>query len=132
MDSANKRRSGWIIVFLMGFAGVGNLVAGALLLFAIGSLNIPNRISALSSLIESLDPSLVTTPELRGQMSNLKTGVVEELNFLHDYSRYLNVIPSYLILQGIIFLAISLAIYFIIANKEKGKPSIRPVGRRLT
>ena len=120
MNSANKRRIAWIIVFLMGFAGVGNLVAGAWLLFAIGSLNIPNRISALSSLIESLDPSLVTTPELRGQISNLKTGVAEELNFLQDYSRYLNVIPSYLILQGIIFMAISLAIYFIIANKEKG------------
>ena len=104
----------------MSLVGVGHLLAGGLLLSAIGSLNMLDRTSSFSSLIESLDPSLVTTPELRSQISNIKTGVIEELNLLHDYSQYLNVIPSYLILQGIIFMALSLAFYFLVAKKENG------------
>jgi hypothetical protein len=120
LNSASKRRTGWIIAFLMGLVGFGHLVAGGWMLFAFGSLNVPERASAFSSLIKSLDPSLVTTPELRSQISNIKTGVVEELNLLHDISQYLNVIPSYLILQGIIFMALSLAFYFLVAKKEKG------------
>jgi len=89
-----------MIIFLSSLAGGGNLFAGAWLLFTIDSLNLPERISASSSLIDSLDSSFMTGPELRGQMSNLKAGVVEELNFLRDYSQYLLVIPLYLILQG--------------------------------
>jgi hypothetical protein len=47
----------------------------------------PDRISALSSVIDSFDPSQVGTTELRDQILNLKTTVIEELNLFHDYSR---------------------------------------------
>lgn len=102
----------------MGLNGVGNIALGVWSLFAIESLNITEKISTLNSLIDSIDPSLVGSPTLRDQISSLKTAVVEELNVLFVHSRNLNVIPAYLILQGIIFVAISLAIYFIIPKKE--------------
>jgi len=120
LNSANNRRAALVIVFLVGLIGVGNLVVGVWSLSAITSLNIPDRISALDSVIDSLDPSPVGTPDLRDQISNLKTAVIEELNFFHDYSRQLNVIPAYLIVQGIIFMAISSAIYFMIPKRKKG------------
>lgn len=120
MSSSRKRRVVLVIALLVGLIGAGNLVVGAWSLFTINSLNIPDRISALNSVIDSLDPSTVKTPELREQISNLKESVVEELNFLLDYSRQLNVIPAYLIVQGIFFVAISSAIYFMVPKEEKG------------
>ena len=106
--------------FLVGLIGVGNPIVGVWSLSALNSLNIPDRISALSSVIEKLDPSPVEIPELRDQISNLKTAVIEEVNFFHDYSQQLNVIPTYLISQRIIFIATSSAIYFMIPKREKG------------
>jgi hypothetical protein len=120
LNSANNRRVALVIVFLVGLIGAGNLVAGVWSLSTINSLNIPNRISALSSATDSLDPTPVETPELRDQISDLKTAIMEELNFLHDYSQQLNLIPAYLILQGIMFMATSSAMYFMIPKREKG------------
>lgn len=115
---ANKRRVALIIASLVGLNGVGNIAVGAWSFFIIDSLNITDRVSALNSLIDSVDPSLVGSPTLRDQVSSLKTAVVEELNDFLVNSRNFNVIPAFLILQGIIFVAISLAIYFIIPKKE--------------
>lgn len=118
MNSANKRRVALMIAFLVGLIGIGNIAVGVWSFFTIESLNITDRISALNSLIDSLDPSLVGSPTLRDQIASLKTTVVEELNVFIIHSRNLNVVPIYLILQGIIFVAISLGIYFIIPKKE--------------
>ncbi len=118
MNSANKRRVALMIASLVGLIGIGNIAVGVWSFFTIESLNITDRISALNSLIDSLDPSLVGSPTLRDQIASLKTTVVEELNVFIIHSRNLNVVPIYLILQGIIFVAISLGIYFIIPKKE--------------
>ena len=70
-------------------------------------------------MIDSIDPSYVGAPELKDQISNLKTAIIEELNFFFGYSPQLNAIPAYLIVQGIIFVAVSSAIYFMIPKEEK-------------
>ncbi|TRZ49350.1 MAG: hypothetical protein D4S01_08765 [Dehalococcoidia bacterium] len=95
----DRRRVAWLIVFLVGLIGVGNLVVGTWSLLAINSLNIPDRISDLNSVIDSIDPSYVGAPELKDQISNLKTAIIEELNFFFGYSQQLNAIPAYLIAQ---------------------------------
>jgi hypothetical protein len=117
--NSNNRRVAWLIVFLVGLIGVGNLVVGVWSLLAISSLNMPHKISDLNSVIDSIDPSYVGAPELKDQISNLKTTVIEELSLFHDYSKQLNLMPAHFILQGIIFMAVSSAIYFIIPKSEK-------------
>lgn len=106
-----------IIAVLVGLIGITNLVIGALSLLAIDSFNVPGRASALRGVIDSIDPNLVTTEQLQTQVANLKTTATQVLSVLLNYSGYLNVIPAYLILQGIIFLAISMAIYFVIPKE---------------
>ena len=118
-----KRRVVLTIAFLIGLMGAGNLVVGAWSLFTIHSLNLPDRISSLNSVIDSFDPSMVKTLELQDPLSNLKNSVVEELNFLFDYSQMLNAIPVYLIAYGILFVAISSAIYFIVKEEKGSKES---------
>ncbi len=115
---ANKRRIALIIASLVGLNGVGNIALGVWSFLEIDSLNITNRVTALNSMIDSLDPSLVAAPALRDQLLTLKTAVVEELNVFLAHNQNFNVIPAFLIFQGIIFVAISLAIYLIIPKKE--------------
>jgi len=86
---------------------------------AIYSMNIPGRTSALRWVIDSIDPNLVTAGPLQTQVANLKTTATGMLNVFLNYTGYLNVIPAYLILQGIFFLGVSIAIYFVIPKEEK-------------
>jgi len=116
--SPNKRRGASIIALLVGLTGITNLVVGAWLLLTIYSLDIPGRASTLGEVIDSIDPNLVGAEQLRSQVADLKTTAVAVLNFFLGYSSHLNVIPAYLILQGIIFLAVSIAIYFVIPRKK--------------
>lgn len=118
LNMANKRRIALIIASLVGLNGGGNIALGVWSFLEIDSLNIADRVSALNSLIDSLDPSLVGTPTLSDQISSLKTTVLEELNVLRVHSQNFNVIPAFLVFQGIIFVAISLSIYLIIPKKE--------------
>jgi len=119
LNPPNKRRVALIIAVSVGLTGITNLVVGAWSLFTIYSLNISGRASTLRSVIDSIDPNLVGAQQLSSQVANLKTTAVQVLSFLLGYSGHLNVIPAYLILQGIIFVAISIAIYFVIPKKEK-------------
>ena len=80
-------------------------------------MNVPGRASALRWTIDSIDPNLVTAGPLQTQVANLKATATGVLDVLLSYSGYLNVIPAYLILQGIIFLAVSIAIYFVIPKE---------------
>jgi len=118
LNMANKRRIALIIASLVGLNGGGNIALGVWSFLEIDSLNITNRVTALNSMIDSLDPSLVAAPTLRDQLLTLKTAVVEELNVFLVHSQNFNVIPAFLVFQGIIFVAISLAIYLIIPEKE--------------
>ena len=118
MYSPNKRRGASIIALLVGLTGITNLVVGAWLLLTIYSLDIPGRASTLGEVIDSINPNLVTAGPLQTQVADLKTTAVAVLNFFLGYSAHLNAIPAYLILQGIIFLAISIAIYFVIPRKK--------------
>lgn len=119
LNLMKKRRVVLTIAFLIGLMGAGNLIIGAWSLFTIHSLNLPDRISSLNSVIDSFDPSMVKTLELQDPLSNLKNSVAEELNFLFDYSQLLNAIPVYLIAHGILLVTISSTIYFI-DKEEKG------------
>ena len=118
MNLANKRRIALIIASLVGLNGVGNIALGVWSFLEIDSLNITNRVTALNSMIDSLDPSLVAAPALRDQLLTLKTAVVEELNVFLAHSQNFDVISAFLVFQGIIFVAISLSIYLIIPKKE--------------
>ena len=106
------------IAFLIGLIGAGNLIVGVGSQFAIQSLNLPDRISNLNSIIDSFDPSMVKTLELQDPLANLKNSVTEELNFFLDYSQQLNAMPAYLIAQGILFMAISIAISFLVKEEK--------------
>ena len=121
--SPNRRRIASIIALLVGLIGVTHLVVGAWSLLTIYSLDIPGRASTLSSVIDSINPDLVTAGPLQTQVAALRTVAVDVLNFFLGYSGHVNVIPAYLILQGIIFLAIAIAIYFVFPKEEK-----RPTG----
>lgn len=123
MNLMKKRRVVLTIAFLIGLMGAGNLIVGAWSLFTIHSLNLPDRISTLNSVIDSFDPSMVKTLELQDPLSNLKNSVTEELNFLLDYSQQLNAIPVYLIAHGILFVAISSALYIIVKEEKDSKES---------
>ena len=123
MNLIKKRRVVLTIAFLIGLMGAGNLIVGAWSLFTIHSLNLPDRISTLNSVIDSFDPSMVKTLELQDPLSNLKNSVTEELNFLLDYSQQLNAIPVYLIAHGILFVAISSALYVIVKEEKDSKES---------
>ena len=118
LNSPNRRRTASIIALLVGLTGITHIVAGAWLLLTIYSLDIPTRAATLSSVIDSINPNLVGAEQLRAQVAELKTTAVAVLNFFLGYSGHLNVIPAYLILQGIIFLAVSIAIYFVIPRKK--------------
>lgn len=118
LNLVNKRRFALIIASLVGLNGVGNIALGVWSFLEIDSLNITDRVTALNSMIDSLDPSLVAAPTLRDQLLTLKTAVVEEFNVFLAHNQNFNVIPAFLIFQGIIFVAISLAIYLIIPEKE--------------
>ena len=105
-------------MFFVGFWwGVGNIAVGVWSFFQIDALNITDRLSALSSLVDSLDLNLVQTPALRNQISSLKTAALEELDLIVSHSGYLDFIPAYLIVQGVAFVAVSLAVYFLIPKK---------------
>ena len=110
-----------IIVLLIAVLGLGNLFVGAWSFITIDSLNLPTRISDLSSDIDSFDIASVRTVELQEPLSNLKDSALEELNFFVDYSEMLNAIPIYFIVIGAIFLAIALITYFIIPDMKKPK-----------
>lgn len=116
--SPNRRRVASIIALLVGLIGVTHIVVGAWSLLTIYSLDIPTRAATLSSVIDSIDPNLVTAGPLQTQVADLKTTAVAVLHFFLGYSGHLNAIPAYLILQGIIFLAVSIAIYFVIPRKK--------------
>jgi len=118
LRSTEKRRVALILVFFVGFWwGVGNIAVGVWSFFQIDALNITDRLSALSSLVDSLDLNLVQTPALRNQISSLKTAALEELDLIVSHSGYLDFIPAYLIVQGVAFVAVSLAVYFLIPKK---------------
>ena len=119
MNSGNKRRVVLVIAVLAGLIGITNLVIGALSLLAIDSMNVPGRGSALRWTIDSINPNLVTAGPLQTQVASLKTTATEVLDVFLSYTGYLNVIPAYLILQGIIFLGVSIAIYFVIPKEQK-------------
>ena len=116
--SPSKRRGASIIALLVGLTGITNLVVGAWLLLTIYSLDIPTRASTLGEVIDSINPNLVGAEQLRSQVADLKTTAVDVLNFFLGYSAHLNVIPVYFLLQGIILLAVSIAIYFVIPRKK--------------
>ncbi len=118
LNSVEKRRVALIVAILVGLNGIVNIAIGAWAFLSIDSLNLPDRLSTLDSLIDSLDPSLIGSTPLSDQISNLKAATVEELEVLIVQSQNLNVISAYLIIQGIVFAAISLCIYFIIPKKE--------------
>jgi len=117
--SSNKK----IIVILIALLGFGNLFVGAWSFITINSLNLPTQISTLTSQLDSLDTSLVQTPALQEQITNLKQSSIEELNNFKDYSEMLNTIPIYFIFIGTLFVAIALISYFIIPNSKKSKNS---------
>jgi len=119
LNSPKKRRVVLAIAVMIGLIGITNLVIGALSLLAIDSMNVPGRALALRWTIDSIDPNLVITEQLQTQVANLKTTATAVLDVLLHYSGYLNVIPAYLILQGIVFLGVSIAIYFVIPKEEK-------------
>jgi len=118
-----KRRVVLTIAFLIGLMGAGNMIVGAWSLFTIDSLNLPDRISTLNSVIDSFDPSMVKTLELQEPLSTLKNSVTEELNFLFDYSQQLNAIPVFFIAHGILFVAISSALYVTVKEEKNSKES---------
>ena len=113
-----NKRGALIIAVLVGLVGITNMIVGAWSLLTIYSLDVSTRASALGSVIDSIDPNLVTAGPLQTQVADLKTTAVAVLNFFLGYSGHLNAIPAYLILQGIIFLAVSIAIYFVIPRKK--------------
>ncbi len=115
--SSNKM----IIVLLIAVLGFGNLFVGAWSFVTIDSLNLPTRISALSSDIDSFDISLVRTVELQEPLSNLKESALEELNFFVDYNDMFNAIPIYFIVIGALVLTIALITFFIIPDVKKPK-----------
>lgn len=108
-----------IIVLLIAFLGLGNLVVGAWSFVTVNSLDLPARVSGLSSQLDSLDTSLIKTVELQESISTIKQSAVEELNYFVDYSEMLNTIPVYFIIMGALFLIISLVAYFVISDAKK-------------
>lgn len=121
MNSGTRRRGVLVIAVLIGLVGITNLVIGALSFLAIDSMSIPNRTSALQWTIDSINPNLVTAGPLQTQVADLKATASGMLDVFLRYCGYLNVIPAYLILQGIIFLVVSIAIYFVIPKEKTGE-----------
>jgi len=113
-----KNRIILIASFLIGIIGAANLVVGVWSFLTINSMNLPYRISEVNSALESFDPSNVNTLELQEPLSNLKNSVTEGLNVIFDQSHILNLIPVFLVGIGILFIAIAIAIYFLVSKKE--------------
>jgi hypothetical protein len=115
-----------IIVILIATLGYVNLFVGAWSFIAIDSLNLPSKLSNLSSQLDSFDTSLVKTAELQEPISILKQSAIEELNFFENYSEMLNLIPIYFIAIGALLFIIALVAYYIIPDvknlKKKSKP----------
>jgi hypothetical protein len=108
-----------IIVLLIVALAVSNLFVGAWSFITINSLNLPARISAFSSDIDSLDITLVKTVELQESLSNLKESTIEELTFFTDYSEMLNMIPIYFIAIGALLLILAVITFFIIPDMKE-------------
>ena len=117
----NNRRTFLNIVFLIGIIGAGNLAAGILSYIAINSVNLPDKISAINSLISSFDPGLINTLEIQASVSILQNSVVEELNSLVNYSYMLNGLPIYFIVNGLLFLILSAALHYVILEETSSK-----------
>ena len=110
-----------VVALLIGLIGIGNLVVGAFSFVTLNSFGLSSRISGLSSDIDSIDARLIKTVELRESLSELKSSTLEELNFFDDYNQMLNLIPIYFIAFGVLFLAISLVVYFVTRSENKSK-----------
>ena len=112
MNSIRKRRVLFVTVFLIGLIGLCNLFAGFKSLGALNALNLQNRIGELNSVIESFNPEMVKTVELRTHITYVQDSMVAELNILLDQSQILTAIPLFFIGNGILFLALSIAFYY--------------------
>ena len=107
-----------IIVILIATVGYVNLFVGAWSFIAIDSLNLPSKLSNLSSQLDSFDTSLVKTAGLQEPISTLKQSAIEELNFFENYSEMLNLIPIYFIAIGALLFIIALVAYNIIPDMK--------------
>ncbi|TFH14316.1 hypothetical protein E4H04_10445 [Candidatus Bathyarchaeota archaeon] len=114
MDKEKKYLS---IVFVIGLIGVSNLAAGVLSSLYLSDMNLPERISAINSTIGSFDPKLVQTLDLQTSVSIIQDSVMEELTNLMSYSQMLNALPVYLIINGILFILLAAALYFLILDE---------------
>ena len=101
------------IVFLIGFIGVINLAAGVLSYLYLNDMNLTEHISAINSTIASFDPELVITLDLQTTISSIQDSVMEELGSFMSYSQILYSLPAYLIMNGILFLLLSAALYLL-------------------
>jgi hypothetical protein len=102
------------IVFLIGLIGVSNMAAGILSMMAINSLNLPARILNINSLVDSFDPMQIRTVEVRTSISNIQSSVLQELTSLIQYAKTLDSIPFFFLLNGVLFLLLSSALYLVI------------------
>jgi hypothetical protein len=112
-----NRRTFLSIVFLIGIIGVGNLAIGILSYIVLNSVNLPDRISAINSLISSFDPGLIQTLEIQASVSIIQNSVVEELNSFVNYSHMLNGLPVYFIVNGLLFVILSVALHYVILEE---------------
>ncbi|MBN2259986.1 MAG: hypothetical protein JW702_05555 [Clostridiales bacterium] len=110
-----------IIVLLIAIMGFGNIIVGAWSFITLDSLDVPSKISTLTSQLESFDTSLIKTAGLEEPISNLKQSALEQLNLFENYSEMLNTIPIYFLITGALFLTISLITYIIIPDTGKAE-----------
>lgn len=115
-----------IIVILIAVLGYVNLFVGGWSFIAIDSLNLPDKLSNLSSQLDSFDTSLVKTVELQQPIANLKQSAVDELNFFQNYSEMLNLIPIYFIAMGALLSIIAIITYFIIPDMQNLNKNSKP------
>ena len=120
MDREKKYQG---IVFIIGFIGVINLAAGVLSSLYISEINLSERISAIKTTIGSFDPGLVKTIPLQAAISNIQDSVSRELSSLMSYSNILSVIPIYFILNGILFIALSVVLRFLMMQENSPEDS---------
>jgi hypothetical protein len=106
------------IVFLIGVIGVINVAAGILSFLYLNDMNLPEHISAINSTIASFDPELIITLDLQTTISSIQDSVMEELGSFIDYSQMLYSLPIYLILNGILFIILSAALYLLILEEN--------------